>query len=137
MVGPPDRRVQLIHVADLAAALVAAAEAHESSGVYHVAEPRAYAWSEVLAMMARAVDRRGIRVPVPGAVVKLAAAVTEGYARLVRRPVIFDREKAKELLAEWLCETAAARQDLDFEAAVPLADGLRETAEWYRRRGWL
>ena len=137
VIGPADRRIQLIHVADLAGALLAAADARGASGVYHAAEPRAYAWDEVLSMVADAVDRGGVRVPVPGAVVKAAATISEGISRVTRRPVIFDREKARELLAEWLCETDTARQELGFEASVPLAGGLQETAAWYRANGWL
>ena len=137
VVGPADRRVQLIHVTDLAGALVGAAEARGATGVYHVAEPRWYTWGEVLAVMAEAVGRRGIRVPVPGALVRAAAAVTEGVSRVTGRPVIFDRDKARELLAEWLCNTEKARRELGFEASVPLADGLDETAAWYRENGWL
>ncbi len=78
-----------------------------------------------------------MRVPIPGAVVKVAATISEGISRVTRQPVIFDREKARELLAEWLCETDTARQELGFEASVPLAGGLQETAAWYRANGWL
>jgi nucleoside-diphosphate-sugar epimerase len=46
--------------------------------------------------------------------------------------------KARELLAPgWLCETEAARRDLEFEAEVPLERGLAETAAWYREHGWI
>ncbi len=137
VVGFEDRRVQLIYVRDLAEALLAAGDARGAAGLYHVAEPRGYAWGEVVELVGEAVGRDGIRVPIPGAVLKAAAAVSEGVSRLTRRPVIFDREKAKELLAEWLCETAAARQELGFEASVPLAEGLKQTAAWYRAAGWL
>lgn len=137
MVGRPDRQVQLIHVTDLASAIIAAAEARHATGTYHVAEPRPYAWDAVLTMVGAAVGRRAIRVPIPAAGLKLAAAVSEGVARLTRRPVIFDRAKAKELLVEWLCDTAAARRELGFEATVPLAEGLPATVAWYRAQGWL
>lgn len=137
VVGRADRRVQLVHAADLASAVVAAGAAEGVSGVYHVAEPRSYGWGEVLSLVADAVGRRGVRVPVPGVVVKAAAALSEGLARLRGRPVIFDRDKAKELMAGWLCDTAAARADLGFEPSFPLAEGLRETVEWYRTYGWL
>ena len=135
--GSGARRVQLVHARDLAAAVLAGADARGAAGVYHAAEPRSYAWGEVLARMADAVESHGIRVRVPAGVVRGAAAVTEWVSRLTRRPVIFDRDKARELLAEWLCETDAARRDLGFEAAVPLAEGLRETVAWYRAYGWL
>ena len=134
--GPPDRRVQLVHAGDLAEGLLAAATA-DATGVYHVAEPRAYRWDEVLERVARAVDRTGVRIRVPASMVKGAAAVSEWIARRTRRPVIFDRDKARELLAEWVCDTAAARRELGFEAATPLAEGLQETVAWYRAYGWL
>lgn len=136
VLGPADRQVQLVHVADLAAALIAAGEG-EAQGVFHVAEPRAYTWGTVLGLVCKAVGRRGIRVRVPGPAVKTAAAVSEGIARLAGRPVIFDREKARELMAEWLCDTASTKRELGFEASVPLARGVAETAEWYRAAGWL
>jgi nucleoside-diphosphate-sugar epimerase len=135
--GPPGREVQLVHVGDLAAGIVAAADARDAVGVYHIAEPRSYRWTTVLDMVADAVDRTGVKVRIPAAVVNGAAAVSQGVARLTRRPVIFDRDKARELLAEWTCETATARQELGYEAETPLAAGLRETAEWYRTYGWL
>jgi nucleoside-diphosphate-sugar epimerase len=67
-----------------------------------------------------------------------AAAVSQALARLTGRPVIFDRDKARELLAPgWTCETESARLGFGFEASTPLAEGLRETAGWYRAHGWL
>jgi nucleoside-diphosphate-sugar epimerase len=135
--GPRDRAVQMVHAGDLAAAVVAAADAKDAAGTYHIAESRSYRWTEVLDMVADAVDRTGVKLRVPAVVVKGAAAVSEGVARLTRRPVIFDRDKARELLAEWTCETATARQELGFSAETPLAAGLRETADWYRTYGWL
>lgn len=135
--GPADRKVQLIHAADLAEALLAAVDAREADGVYHVAEPVAYGWGDVLDLMGAAVGRAGRRVRVPEAVLRAAAAASEAVARVTRRPAIFDREKARELLAGWTCETESARRELGFEASVPLADGLRETAGWYRERNWL
>lgn len=135
--GGPGRPMQLVHARDLAEAILAAADA-TAAGVFHIAEPREYAWSDVLALVAAAVGRRTVTVPVPAALVKGAAAVSERVSRLLDRAVIFDRDKARELLAPgWTCETEAARLGFGFEAQTPLADGLRETAEWYRAYGWL
>jgi nucleoside-diphosphate-sugar epimerase len=138
VIGPPARRVQLVHVRDLAEALVRAVEVREATGVFHIAEPTAYTWAEMLELVAVAVGKRGMHVPIPAAVLRGAATGSQLGARLTRRPVVFDREKALDLLAAgWLCETDAARRDLGFEAAIPLAEGFRETARWYRAHGWL
>lgn len=128
----------MIHAADLADAIVRAGVAEAAAGIYHTAETRAYAWSEVLRLVSDAVGRPGHRVPVPSGLIRAAAAVSEVAGRAVGRPSIFTRDKARELLAPaWLCETETAKRDLDFVARTPLAEGLQETAAWYRAYGWL
>lgn len=135
--GAPERPIQLVHARDLARAILKAGNA-SARGVFHVAEPRAYPWCEVLRMVARAVGRRTVQVRVPDVVVRAAAALSETLARRLGKPVIFDRDKARELLAPgWTCETERAHDGLGFRAGIPLGEGLRETAEWYRAYGWL
>jgi nucleoside-diphosphate-sugar epimerase len=107
------------------------------SGVYHVAEPHAYTWAEVVELMARAVGRPGRKVPLPATALRMAAAASEWGAGLLGRATIFNRDKAEELLAPgWLCETEPALRDLGI-APRPLADGLADTVRWYREHGWL
>ena len=135
--GPPERPMQLVHAADLAEGVLAAATG-SATGVFHVAEARRYRWSEVLDLVAEAVGRRALTLPVPGAAIRAAAAISETVARISGRAVIFDRDKARELLAPgWTCETISARHGFGFEASIPLAEGLRDTAAWYRAYGWL
>lgn len=134
----PARLLQMVHVEDLARALVLAARAPEAAGVYHIAEARQYTWEEVGRAVGEAVGRRVLVARVPGALIAGLAAVSETAAGVVGRSSIFNRDKARELLAPgWLCETDAARAVLNFEADIPLADGLRTTAQWYREQGWL
>lgn len=134
----PERPLQMVHVADLARALVRASSAPEARGVYHIAEPRAYGWEEVGRLVGEAVGRRVRVMRVPAGLISGLAAVSETAAGLVGRSSIFNRDKARELLAPgWLCETDAARADMDYTTEIPLADGLRATARWYREQGWL
>lgn len=135
--GSPDRRLQLVHVQDLARAVANAATLSGVSGVYHVAEPRAYTWAEILELMAEAVGRPGRKVPLPASALRVAAALSEWGAGLLGRATIFNRDKAEELLAPgWLCDTEPALRDLAI-APRPLAEGLADTARWYREHGWL
>ncbi len=134
----PDRLLQFIHVSDLVEALVRAAAVPNAVGLYHVAEPRSYAWSEVAVWIAKAVGRRVRAVQVPHWLVQAAATASEFATGSVGRATIFNREKARELLAPgWLCETETAKRDLGFEGRIPLPAGLAGTAAWYREQGWL
>jgi nucleoside-diphosphate-sugar epimerase len=106
--------------------------------VYHIAESRSYTWGEVGRLVGAAVGRNVRMVPVPAVLIRMLAGVSETAAGLAGRSSIFNRDKARELLAPgWLCETDAARAVLEYEADIPLADGLRATAQWYREQGWL
>lgn len=137
LVGAPERRLQFIHARDLAEAVLTAAKS-ATTGTFHVAEARSYSWTEVLDLVADAVGRRGVKVPVPGWLLMGAATGTELVSRLRGVPAIFDRDKAREVLAPgWVCETERARRELGYEAATPLREGLRETAAWYRAYDWL
>ncbi|HUF50598.1 MAG TPA: NAD(P)-dependent oxidoreductase [Longimicrobiales bacterium] len=134
----PERRLQLVHVEDLARAVVRAAAAPAVARVYHIAEPTSYTWEEVGRLMGAAVGRNVRTLPLPAALIAGLAALSETVARVAGRSSIFNRDKARELLAAgWLCETESARTDLAFEAGMPLPDGLRATARWYREQGWL
>jgi nucleoside-diphosphate-sugar epimerase len=133
----PERFLQFIHVNDLIDALLLAATA-DATGVYHVAESRPYAWSEIAVWLAQAVGRRVRAIRIPPWVVHAAAMLSECGAAAIGRATIFNREKAREMLAPgWLCETESAKRDLGFEGRIPLPVGLNGTAAWYRERGWL
>lgn len=134
----PARPLQLIHAADLARAVVLAATGAGRAGVYHIAAPQVHSWAEVVTLVGRAVGVKGRLIPVPGPLISVAGAVSEAFGRLVGRPTIFSRDKARELLAPgWLCDTDGAKRGLGFEAQIALEQGLRSTAEWYRTQGWL
>jgi len=134
----PERLLQFLHVNDLIDALLLAATTPKTTGIYHVAEAQPYAWGEIVNWLAQAVGRRVRAVRIPVWLVQTAAMLSEFGAATSGRATIFNREKAREILAPgWLCETEAAKRDLGFEGRIPLPVGLTGTAAWYRQHGWL
>lgn len=134
----PKRMLQMVHAADLADALVRAAVAPDARGVYHIAEPTAHAWEDIGRQVGSAVGRKVRALPVPAALIAGLAATSQVAAGAVGRSSIFNRDKAREMLAPgWLCETETARAELGFQARIRLDEGLRATARWYRDNGWL
>ena len=134
----PDRPVQLIHVHDLARALILAADSGRSGRIYNVADPDIRPWSEVVELIEEAVGRRALKIPIPRPLLRLAAVVSETSARLSSRGTIFNRDKVRELLAPgWICSTGLAQRELGFRTGIPLERGIAETAAWYRAEGWL
>jgi nucleoside-diphosphate-sugar epimerase len=136
--GGPARSLQLVHASDLADAVVLAALQPAVDGLFHIAEPRAWAWDDVVRFIFDAVGTKPRTFRVPGAAIDAAAFVAETFGRLAGRTSLFNREKVRELLAPaWICETDGAKKAFGFEAAIALPHGLMQTAEWYRQNGWL
>lgn len=134
----PERKLQFVHVGDLADAIVLAALGPATGGLFHIAESAAYADHEFARLVGEAVGRNVAIVNVPAPVLKLAASLNQAACGLLGRSSVFNRDKAEELLAPgWLCETGTAREVLGFVAETSLPRGLRETAQWYERNRWL
>jgi nucleoside-diphosphate-sugar epimerase len=131
-----ERLLHMVYVRDLARALLNAAAVPE--GTYPVADPEQHSWSALTAVIAQAVGRRPLRVPLPPRLVRAAAGATELAGRLAGRAVAFNREKAEEMLAPaWTCDLSLSAALLPPAEATPLNAGISATVEWYRNEGWL
>lgn len=144
--GQTDAPYSVIHAADLAAALVAAAKrgrrlrpGDESTGVYFASADERVSYSELGRMVGRALGRTKVRVWRSGPTgVWTVAAVNELVAKIRRKPHILGLDKAREATAGgWACLDTALRQDTGFAPERPLQSRLDETARWYREQGWL
>ena len=136
-VAPEGQQLSLVHVEDLARGLARAAET-EGRGLYYMTDGMIHTWESVLENMSRAVGRKARTIAI-------APFLADGLSRLeVLRASMFG---SKPLLtpdriielsqASWTCDDTRARLDIDYESSITLPDGMRSTAEWYRKQGWL
>jgi len=145
--GLEERRVSLIHVADLVALLLLTAENGErlrpdgapGQGVYFVAAEHDPTVAELGQAMARALGKkRATVVHLPGPLVRLVGLCGDSLGRVRQRAGWVNSDKMAEALAgSWTCSSAKARTQLGWSLAATLAERLRETAQWYRQAGWL
>jgi nucleoside-diphosphate-sugar epimerase len=104
---------------------------------YLIGDDRYVSLNELVRGVAKAMDQTVRIVHLPFAPLWAAAAVCESICMpLGIEPPLFRRR------ADWFRQTRAftidkAVRELGFTARVPLADGLRETALWYRTNGYL
>jgi nucleoside-diphosphate-sugar epimerase len=145
--GSMERRVSLIHVADLVELLLLAAGKGErlrpdgapGQGIYFVAADQDPTYAELGQAIARAMGKkRATVVHVPGPLVRLVGRCGDALGRVRQRPGWVNSDKMAEALAgSWMCSSAKARTRLGWSPAATLAERLRETAQWYRQAGWL
>jgi len=145
--GSKERRVSLVHVADLVELLLLAAGKGErlrpdgapGQGTYFVAADHDPTYAELGQAIARALGKkRATVVHMPGPLVRLVGLCGDSLGFVRQRPGWLNSDKMAEALAgSWICSSAKARARLGWSPAVPWTERLRETARWYRQAGWL
>lgn len=136
--GAGTQELSFIHAADLAEALIAAAERGAVGRTYYAAHPAIHTSREVALTAGRAVGRTPRVVPVPGSLARGVLAAIGTAARLAGQRTLLTADKANEFLASgWTCSPAALTRDTAWAATQDLENGFRRTAAWYRERGWL
>lgn len=150
--GFATRRYSLIHAADLTQGIILAAQRGkrvlpldrngvptQSQGFYFLAGDENPTYPDLGRMIGEALGRRRVlALPVGSGLVWTVAGFAELAARLRRDPLIFNFDKVREVRAgSWTCLPKKAKEELGFSVGAPLAERLRQTAQWYRQEGWL
>jgi nucleoside-diphosphate-sugar epimerase len=138
MMLPPKGRISLVHVEDLARLLLALIKRGAPRRL--TIEPddgRAGGWthSEFAAALGRAVGRRGIRLSLPRALLRIGASAD----RMVRgdKAKLTPDRAAYFCHPDWVAEPKNAAPPELWRPEIPTEQGLIDTAAWYRAQGWL
>lgn len=136
---PREHAFSVVHVADLVAALLRAAERPAAAGrTYFVAGDAPITWGQLYDEVAAAAGSRPIQLQVPRSAVRMAARAGDLLSSLTGRATLLNSNKAALARPRWwLCDASRARAELDWQATVPLQVGVRETYNWYVDAGWL
>ena len=139
VLGRDEGRLSLCYVEDLTEGLILAAEGPNSKGqVYFISGEGFHSWSHVGDIVAEALRVKARRVIVPRVFILLVAWFSEVFSLLSRRPVLINRQKAREIVAKnWMCDITKAKVELGYEPRFSLEEGVGLTVDWYRREKWL
>ena len=138
MIGTGEVLYHLTFIDDLVEGLVLAGTVPAAVGeVFTIGGERYTTLNQLVALIARTLDRRVPRWRVPYAPVHVAAVVCEALCRRLgvnpplypRRVEFFEKDRAFDI--------GKARRVLGYEPRVGLEEGIRRTAEWYRSNGML
>ncbi|MGD0463702.1 MAG: NAD-dependent epimerase/dehydratase family protein [Tepidisphaeraceae bacterium] len=146
--GRGESRYSLLYVDDLVEGLLLTAEIGErvpqggapsGQGIYFIAGEDRPTYAQLGQAMAIALGKKPPAViHLPGPVARLVGVSGDAMGWIRRRPGWVSRDKITEALAgSWTGSPTKARTQLGWSPAATLADRLYETAQWYRRTGWL
>lgn len=133
------QRISLVHVKDLARAILAAAESEKAIGRrYYIAHAEPTDFIEIGEWMAEVMGKRVRVVGIQRWLVPLLAFANALYwaVRQGSNPIPLDR--VDDLLApSWTCATIEASKDFGFSAEIETKPGIQDTVRWYIENKWL
>jgi nucleoside-diphosphate-sugar epimerase len=135
--GREERKVSLIYVRDLVELIVLALEKEIAVGQTYFSCGPAHTYAEFAGAIARALDKRTVRITLPVSVLAPIGAVAQVQEWLTHRPALLNKQRIKDMREPyWLCSGEKARQELGFTPRYDLEAAVRETADWYQENGW-
>jgi nucleoside-diphosphate-sugar epimerase len=138
MLMPPKARMSVIHAHDLCRLLLALAAPKAPSTILiepDDGKPGGWTHREFARALGEAVGTRPVVVSSPGIVLRVAARADQLFRRH-RAKLTVDRA-AYFSHRNWVVEPKRAAPARLWQPAIDSAEGLKETADWYRRQGWL
>lgn len=138
--GEQEKQFSLIHGKDLARGMIEAAM-HDAAvnETFFLTDPEPYslAWTmELLRDTLKPSKHKHMAAPIWAA--RMLARFNDVLQFIIRRPMIPNSDKLRELLPPyWVCSGQKARDLLGFETKINARDGLKETADWYIKQGWI
>ncbi len=137
--GGVDKYLSLIHVRDLARAIIMAMDSDKTNGNnYFIADEKPYSWKEFSRIILEVLGKKGMYVPVPLSLLKGIAMISEGISSMTKKPALINSQKIFEIEANfWICSPEKAFNDFKYRSELDLEEGIADTIAWYKENKWM
>ncbi len=138
IIGKPSKQVSFVYAADLAEGIFLAASSPGAAGQTYFVGSSTHEMRQVVEAVSLALGMRLRALPIPTLLAKLAGELGEIKWTLTGRSQIISRRKVRDLLQDrWTCSWKKAIDELGYRPGYTLAEGMKQTAQWYIRHGWM
>lgn len=138
--GKDETVFSMIHGRDLARGLIESAM-HESTvgETFFLADPEPYPISWTMQLLRETLKPKKTKhLAAPVWLAKTVARFNDMMQVIVRKPLLPNSDKLRELTARyWMCNPNKANEVFGFKTEINIRDGLKETADWYLKEGWI
>lgn len=139
LIGFNDKKLSLIHVADLVDGLYLCAVKDKAKGqTYNISSENFYSWPEIGEEIKRSFGKKALTLRLPHPLVYSVAAVAQFFASFSSKAATFNLEKARDFVQSyWTLDYSKAKDELGYHQRVSISDGIKRTIDWYKENKWL
>jgi nucleoside-diphosphate-sugar epimerase len=133
------KQVSLVHIDDLIRGIISAAvNPKAKGGTYFITNEKTIKTNYLATLTEKVIGQKAKTLYLSDRFLATAASLCELLSIFSSETPIFNRQKARELTQMlWGCSGEKAHRDLGFKALIPLEEGFRKTALWYKENGWI
>ncbi len=140
VLGDGTQENSFVYVTDLIDAILASLDEKSVGETYFPCHTEVCSQRDLVTLIGAALEKdrppRVVRIPAP--VARGALWVTGTIAGIFRKATLLNADRANDFLAEsWTCSPASLQTRLGWSATTDLRTGLKTTAQWYTKVGWL
>lgn len=137
-IGWHRQMVSMIHVGDLAAAVIQVTECAAVGKIYLASDGGSYDKQSLGELVRKILNRKTFRIKFPLTPLKAVVGTSDFAHQLFGQLPFLNLDKLKEISsANWLCDSNALWEDIGMQPKYQLEEGLAHTAEWYKKMNWL
>ena len=136
-VGNRPKLTPLIHVNDAIHGLLLAAEKGVTGETYLITNRDSMPFDDIRKILQRALGVTRLPLYIPEGAALLVASLAERLFPLLGKVPPVSRKNMESTLADRVFSVEKAREELGFDPEVDPVQGLKETVEWYKKRGWV
>lgn len=96
-----------------------------------------YSWNQIREITSIVMGKRALPINIKPEWVKKIAGIIEGGASLIGKYPVVNKEKANEMIQEWVCSSQKAKDELGYEPKISIQEGISRTIHWYKKHNWL
>lgn len=137
--GNFDPKISLIYVKDLVNAICLSILNQKAyNQVFFVSDNKAYKWSDVANNIQQVLGKKCLKFRIPFWILHFVAFFSEMSSVILKKPPLLNKYKMKELSQRyWICSSDKIMKELGYKPKWDLNSALQETAQWYKKNGWL
>lgn len=132
-------RLSMVYVKDLVDGILLASKKNDPGiHTYFIGGTKdEYSWNQIREVTSIVMGRKAVPLKIKPDWLKKIASVIEGGASLIGKYPVVNKEKANEMVLEWVCSSEKAKKELGYSPQISIQEGISRTIRWYKQHNWL